>query len=190
MRSRPPPAAGPRRSVARSRHPVTGTVIALVVLLAACGGADPRAVVDPAEMDALREEVVALGERDAARQQRLEDLETTVDRLSRADASGRLTEAERELAQLTETLSVFDGELAAAVTDNEQRDAQTAETTGELAGQNAELLEANEQLRQTVDELRGQLDAAGGRIDRVSGEIEDLGIRYETLRDRLDRAGR
>jgi len=190
MRPLPPTTADRALPVVRAHGPVTGLAIVLAVLLAACAGTEAPAAVHPAELEELREEVATLSARDTAREERLEDMETTTDRLSRADPTARLIETERELARLVDTLTVFDEELAAAVTDNEQRDAQTAETTEELAGQNAALLEANERLGETVGELQGQLDSARGRLDRVSGELEDLEIRYETLRDRLDRAGR
>jgi chromosome segregation ATPase len=162
----------------------------LAAVLTACGGGDDAAQIDPAELDALRQEVATLTERDTAREERLEELETATERLARSDPSARVTEAERELARLVDTLTSLDEELATAVTDNAQRDAEAATTTAELAEQNAALLEANEQLRETVGELSGQLDGARGRIDRVSGEVEDLEIRYATLRDRLDRLGR
>ncbi len=190
MRPLPPTTADRALPAVRAHGPVTGVAIVLAVLLAACAGTEAPAAVDPAELDELREQVATLTERDTAREQRLEDMETTTNRLSRADPAARLTETERELARLVDTLTVFDEELAAAVTDNERRDAQTTETTEELAGQSAALLEANDQLSETVGELRSQLDSARGRLDRVSGELEDLEIRYETLRDRVDRAGR
>jgi chromosome segregation ATPase len=162
----------------------------LATVLTACGGGDEAARVDPAELEALRQEVATLTERDIAREERLEELETATERLARSDPSARVTDAERELARLVDTITALDEELATAVTDNAQRDAEVATTTAELAEQNAALLDANEQLQDTVGDLREQLDGARGRIDRVSGEVEDLEIRYATLRDRLDRLGR
>lgn len=134
-----------------------------MVLTACAGGGE---TVDPAEVESLREQVTALTERDAARAQRLEELEATTARLTRTNPITRVTEAEREIARLGDTLAVLDEELAE---------------------QNAAILETDEQLQGVAGELRGQLDDALGRIDRVSGEVEDLEIRYLTLRDRLDR---
>jgi chromosome segregation ATPase len=165
-------------------------VLALAAGLVACGGIDTSAEQDREELQALREQVETLVERDAQRDTRIEDLELAAERLSRADPSTRITDTERELARVVETLSMLDEELAAAVTEGAQRDTEVAATTGELAEQNAALREANDELRATVGELREQLDNARSRVDRVSGEVEDLEIRYETLRDRVDRAGR
>lgn len=173
-----------RRSVSRHRA-LALIVIALVMALTACAGGS--GTIDPADVASLREQVTALTERDAARAQRLEELETTTDRLTRTNPVTRVTRAEREIAGLSDTLSVLDERLATAIAENEQRDTATADTVAELAEQNAALVEANEQLRGALGELRGQLDTALGRIDRVSGEIEDLEIRHLTLRDRLDR---
>ena len=144
------------------------------MMLTACAGVSEN--VDPAEVESLREQVATLTERDTAREQRLEELEATTDRLARTSPITRVTAAERELARLVDTLAAFDEELAAA-----------EGATADLAEQNAAVAEANEQLQGAVGELQGQMDNAGGRIDRVSGEIEDLEIRYLTLRDRLDR---
>ncbi len=162
----------------RPRRARTRIAIASALVLTACAGVGET--VDPGEVESLRGQVTALTERDAARAQRLEELETTTARLARTNPITRVTKAERELALLANTLAVLDEELAEAVTANEQRDAAVAGTTEELAQQNA-------QLQGTLGELRGQLDTAVGRIDRVSGEIEDLEVRYLTLRDRLDR---
>lgn len=162
----------------RTRRARTGIAIASALVLTACAGVGES--VDPAEVESLREQVTALTERDAARAQRLEELERTTARLTRTNPITRVTKAERELARLVDTLAVLDEELAATVTENEQRDAAAEAATEELAGQNA-------QLQGTLGDLRGQLDTAVGRVDRVSGEIEDLEVRYLTLRDRLDR---
>jgi chromosome segregation ATPase len=172
------------------RHRAGLAALVFAGLLTACGAGDEAAQVDPAELEALRQEVATLTERDIVREERLEELESATERLARSDPSARVTDAERELARVVDTLTALDEELATAVTDNAQRDAEVATTMAELTEQNAALLDANEQLRTTVGELRGQLDGARGRIDRVSGEVEDLEIRYATLRDRLDRLGR
>jgi chromosome segregation ATPase len=185
----PRPRPAPRLPVP-GRHRAGLAALVFAGLLTACGAGDEAAQVDPAELEALRQEVATLTERDIVREERLEELESATERLARSDPSARVTDAERELARVVDTLTALDEELATAVTDNAQRDAEVATTMAELTEQNAALLDANEQLRTTVGELRGQLDGARGRIDRVSGEVEDLEIRYATLRDRLDRLGR
>lgn len=163
---RRPSAPATERDVRSLRTHRAGTLVAIVLamVLTACAGDDET--VDPAEVESLREQVTALTERGAARAQRLEELEATTDRLTRTNPVTRVTEAEREIARLDDTLAVLDEDLAE---------------------QNAAILEVEEQLQGTVGELRGQLDSALERIDRVSGQIEDLEIRYLTLRDRLDR---
>lgn len=158
-------------------------VVALVLAAAvsACTGGDDEA--QQAELTALRDEVAELVERDAQREEQLQEAVAATKRLAQADPLARLRATDEELMRLTDALTVLEADLAAAVSDGTEADQ-------ELSGATSELREQHQQVLDAVAQLGDQLDAARGRIDTVGGEVDELRTLFTTLRDRLDRLQR
>jgi len=141
--------------------------LALVAGAAACSNAPDG---DDPVLAELRTELAARSQAESALADRVEELESRLDRLT----SDRST-AER-LGGLDEQLAT----LADAVTDLDERlrtEAQTREAQAEEAA------EAAGDLRRSLTDVRGG-------IDQLQGEADELRTLYETLRDRVDRLQR
>ena len=148
-------------------HALRSTVLALALVLgaAACSGDTPEEA-DTA-VDDLRAELAARAEVESALIERVEELETQLERMaSDRTATQRLSDLDGQVDALSETLTSLDERFVA----EEQARAAVGE---EAAGAAADL-------RNSLADLRG-------RMDQLQGETDELRTLYQTLRERVDR---
>lgn len=141
--------------------------LTLLLVLGAAGCQSPDDGVDPAVVEELQAELAARAQAEADLLERVESLETQVDRVTNdRSATQQLRELDSQLSALSETVASMDERFT---TEGEARQAVADEAEAAAAD-----------LRSTLADLQG-------RVDQLQGETDELRTLYQTLRERVDR---